>query len=180
MRILVAAREAAAREHAARQPFQVFRFLDLPPELRNKIYRMILVRRRPIVIREQDRRTVWGNHEFVPTKRSMYWAKEDELLWNGPTLTTYSTEDDAWDQFDLEARLLCVNRLIRKETASVFYSENTFRFYDTDAVIPFLKDQSSEVIELIAKVELVFRIDNDGIYYGCGSWQDIRLCSPVS
>jgi len=50
--------------------------------------------------------------------------------------------------------ILSVNRLIRSEATPVFYSGNSFKFDDADAVVPFFKDRTA--LEPVRSIELDF------------------------
>lgn len=86
-------------------------FLDLPPEIRNKIYHYSLVASEPL--------TIWsGSHDDDKTE-----------LPESLTLTSHiKVKIDVSFSNGLALGLLCCNRQVSSETAGILYQENTFRF----------------------------------------------------
>ena len=180
MRIIMAARAAAAKsaeskelpaKDSASRASDVFRFLDLPAEIRNKIYRAALVESTPIPIRsEYHPGNVYWHEYFVPNRRTSYRTGEfsgHDAENTRNMHTTYSINRDSPFSTKVKPTIyrtiiitgfLAVNQQIRKEATSIYYGENTFRFLSMNATIPFLQDQPVTTLRLITSAQFVFRM----------------------
>ncbi|KAK5133035.1 hypothetical protein LTR08_008240 [Meristemomyces frigidus] len=87
-----------------------FRFLDLPAELRNAIYMMLLAKRNRVKILGRKIRTVSNGKNANSTPRTKR--------------IVYSVQSNS------SAAILQVNRQIHAEATPIFYSTNTFFFGD--------------------------------------------------
>ena len=141
-----------------------FRFIDLPPEIRNKIYRFALVRSRSLRITSEYHPKIHGQPTFVPDSRTAYYTREfARETTDRAMLTTYVISRNQNASYEYErSPLICgflfINRQIRAEAASLFYGENNFRLSSTNAIIPFLQDLSTTSLELVKFLTLEFSL----------------------
>lgn len=94
-----------------------FRFLDLPSEVRNRIYRLLLYRD-PVVV---------GDWNVTSVSPALFRRTEYEVVVAGsqwPRRTTYTVRHDGKR---MSLSIMQVNRKIHDEASRIFYSENTFK-----------------------------------------------------
>ena len=160
----------------------LFRFGDLPPEIRNRIYQLALVQPRPIGIKSKYCLIYRGRPTFQPSdsEQSSYYTGEfasrtefDLSTKRRNILTTYTFDRRSLPesiQSPLECAFLSVNRQIWHEAAPIFYGENTFRFESMNAIMPFLQDQSPSSLKLIRNLQFVFRLVEPDYQLLDGGW----------
>ena len=163
---------------------QPFPFFKLPAELRNKIYRLVVVTGHDLVIesmhldefeKSQDDRTFQYRSTFIATDHgcgSYNWE-----TWSGgwphetipsclvkdlrfaPVKTTY-TLGTPLSIDNMTTEMLSLNKESREEVAYIFYGENTFHFTTMSPLIPFLKDRTSETRKYIQRLRISLTIDD--------------------
>lgn len=143
-------------------------FLDFPGEVRNKIYRLVLVKADPVAIRDLacveyeeqrgkglcKRRTAYRPRDHKHGKLKTLtppWTLLETTYCLDTTSTLYLDQLSGWEVgfFDL-------NRQIRNESMTIFYSENTFLFWNISAVLPFLQDRPPAARLSIESIALLF------------------------
>lgn len=102
-----------------------FRFNDLPGEVRNKIYRQCLINESSIALQVLEL-FVADVHLF---EKGGISERESLLIFS------LDSETEKWN---VNAKLLRVNKAIRNEAASIFYGCNKFRFLRHESLIHFL------------------------------------------
>lgn len=112
-----------------------FRFLDLPPEIRNQIYTILLV--------EKHKKTFVGA-VVVKSLGQDYRASRGYRSVKA-----------------LEIRIFLVSRQLYTEASAIFYSKNMFTGTRLDAIAPFLKDRPNYVQAQIQSVSVPLDTDLD-------------------
>ena len=168
---------ASSMDGAANAP--PFPFFKLPPELRNKIYHLVVATGRNVVIQSMHR------HEFEKSQdngtykfRSTYLATDHECHLNLSNKFPYGTirscliKDSRFTPMKTTYTLLrprsiasttamlSLSKGSREEVASIFYGENTFLFTAMSSLIPFMKDRTSESRKYIQDLELTLTVDD--------------------
>ncbi|KAI9716692.1 MAG: hypothetical protein M1812_005230 [Candelaria pacifica] len=100
---------------------QPFRFLSLPPELRLRIYRLLLKRNEPISISHINHGNSTGTDVVVETRGNTTTARR-------PTPLPPPSTDP------LDTSILGVSKLLHHEGRPVLYSENTFTVHTGSAI----------------------------------------------
>lgn len=154
-----------------------FPFFKLPGEVRNEIYRLVIVTRRILLVQdmrlqEYEKSQSNGAHQsrsnYLATDhvcRSKDWLKcqgEPCLLKNrtlGPKKTTY-TLGTRRPIDHTTTIMLSLNKQSREEVASIFYGENTFHFITMSSLIPFMKDRTVETRKYIQRLWLTLTVDD--------------------
>ncbi|KAG7006598.1 calcium channel YVC1 [Physcia stellaris] len=160
------------------RPF--FPFLQLPPEVRNIIYRLVLVNNSSMIpvadmnYEKYHRTTVDSKRDF---RRTSYWSltHDDEELelptnpngdWTGMNKTTYGTPSCACHPgrsiVHESYGLLRLNSQIRAEALPIFYAENGFNFCGEWATVPFLQDRTQLARDSIRTARFFYILAADG------------------
>ena len=173
------------------------RFIDLPSEIRNTIYRIALVRSRPLWIVSEFHPEEEGKSPFVPGGRTSYetGTYAGHCMTGNPRMRTTYTMSHHFHgnsySHDLLGGFLWLNRQVRHEAASLFYGENTFRFDDMNAAIPFLRDQSMATMKYVRSLHINFSLLEKGTseddFFGshesspyCATPRDVtKICSDL-
>lgn len=120
----------------------LFRFLDLPAEIRNKVYRLCLIKRTVMEIcdltPDQYAAKKCGGYR---SRRSTYTAEDHPsgplpytYTWSNPywpleeTTYTWRRNHREYPPVDSGIDLFLVNRQLRQEAAYIFYGTNVFLF----------------------------------------------------
>jgi len=141
-------------------------FLDLPSEIRDQIYRHLLVREN---ISIGDWQVEWL--ESQPKNR---WLRRTEYdVFDAKTRhkrrTTYTVRSLGRQLF-IYTNIMRVNRQVHAEAAKIFYSENKFNFLGTgDSALAFLHDRASK-LDTISKISVRFMTDPTMRFKGCYNW----------
>lgn len=166
-----------SKHHSSRS-----RFLDLPAEIRNAIYRLcLLTNNQTLAIRdmhpdEYQRMKEQGQRPW----RSAYTAPDHPACmcswcdtFSSPLrmsdtrmmfeTTTYIMAN-AKSLKEITFALLAVNHQIRQETASIFYGTNTFVFGTMSSLVPFLRDRAPDTRKHINSLQLELRIHEHNWY----------------
>lgn len=179
--------EATAQDHFPKSTTSVgtmdsgtspgpFPFFKLPPEVRNMIYRLVVITEKCLVVRDMhywDFEKYRGNGAYQ--SRSTYLApdhlcnldtsplapllsclQKDERF--GPTKTTYMLGTTHLINKTTVA-MLSLNKQSREEVASIFYGENTFKFTTMSSLMPFMKDRTPETRKFIQQLWLHLVVD---------------------
>ena len=160
-----------------------FPFFKLPPELRNKIYRLVVVSGRSLAIEsmhlhEFEKSQDNGTYKF----RSTYLATDHECFFTnstgGPGLFPYGTIRSCLikdlrftpmkttyallipPSIKTTTAMLSLNKESKEEVAYIFYGENTFHFTALSSLIPFMKDRTPESRKYIRDIHLTLTVDD--------------------
>ena len=123
-----ALRQLRIAERRVAEKRRVFRFRDLPAEIRNQIYRYCLIGKKPIRIHSEDERDYWINE--------IGGAKIREL--DGFLHLTHSISGPPFPTRLMHTNLLCVNKKIHDEAATILYGCNRFTFLNFRFDIDFI------------------------------------------
>ena len=153
-----------------------FPFLKLPPEVRNIIYRLVVITEQCLFVRDMHRQEFEkGRENGTYQSRSTYLAPDHICNLNlrpcaplhsclqkdlrfGPTKTTYTLGKS--HLANTTAAMLSLDKQSREETASIFYGENSFHFTTMSSLIPFMKDRTPETRKYIQRLWLVLVVDD--------------------
>ena len=159
-----------------------FPFFKLPAEVRNMIYRLVVVTGECLVVRDMHRTEFKKSQENGTFKsRSTYMAPDHECFLanitfdsclredpgSEPTKTTYKSHSDDWwitSKLPTTMSMLKLDKASRDEVASIFYGENSFHFATVSSLVPFLQDRTVETRKYIRNLYLTLIVDN-------GSWK---------
>ena len=163
-----------------------FPFLALPPELRNMIYRLVIVTGQCLSIRNmhlcefkksqysgayQSRSTyVAMDHQCDVQAEPGRWLADmipsclvkDKRF--GPCMKTTYTLDKPQSIHTTTTAMLSLNKESRKEAASIFYGENAFYFAAMSSLVPFMKDRTVEARQYIRVLGLDLKVDHRDWY----------------
>ena len=162
------------------RPF--FPFLQLPPEIRNKVYRLVLVSAaNDILISDMDYRLyhhldMHTSRQLLRTPYRSYTTEDDGILagisTDGDSIfdewTTYNSPVCPFGHCSFvrnTSSLFRVNRQVRSESLPIFYGENTFYFCSEWAVLPFLEDRTPLARTSIRHAKLYLMISADGLHF---------------
>ena len=153
-----------------------FPFFKLPAELRNIIYRLVVITGRSLIVGDMhpDEFAI-SQEDGTYQTRSTYLAKDHicnrgrwscgltddrfEYIDTQPTRTTYIIGNpDSRDT--TTAAMLSLNKQSRDEVAFIVYGENTFHFITMSSLLPFLKDRTVETRKYIQHLRLTLTIDH--------------------
>lgn len=158
-------------------------FTDLPPEIRNMIFRLTLVSNERLGIQalhpdEYQQQLGEGSCHartaFLlaadPRRRYIFEVTTEGFE------TTYSLHRTLHG-FVPSLAMLSLNNQTRKEATSIFYGLNTFAFLDLDCMIPFMLDRTAAVVKTLESFRLQFFLGHlKGIFCthtpiaGCDTW----------
>lgn len=159
-----------------------FHFFKLPAELRNKIYRLVVITGKTLIIQDMHPEELEkGQVNGAYQSRSTYLATdhvcslETWLTYRqypnvepcmiketrfGPRSTTYMlATPHSIDATTIT--MLSLNKQSREEVASIFYGENTFHFTTMSSLVPFMKDRTVETRKYIERLWLTLTVDDD-------------------
>ena len=157
-----------------------FPFFKLPAEVRNMIYRLIVVTGECLVVRDmhrtefkksQEKGTYQSRSTYMAPDHECFLAKVmfDSYLRTGPgsepTKTTYTShDDDYWitSKLPTTMSMLALDKQSRDEVAFIFYGENSFHFATVSSLVPFLQDRTVETRKYIRNLYLKLIVDNQG------------------
>ena len=108
-----------------------FRFLDLPPEVRNLIYRQLLTFRGPTYPTNGTPTSVKSQHKDLRQKKR-----------------------DAIPVPQSALNILCTNQQIHKEAMKLFYQENDLVFSAPETLQPFLSSLGDRRLDSLRSVTL--------------------------
>ena len=150
-----------------------FPFFKLPAELRNIIYRLVVITGRSLIVADMHPDEFAKSQEDGTYQtRTTYLAKGslDKSLYEPqnnigyeyvdfkPWRTTYKIgKPDSMNT--TTAAMLSLNRQSRDEVAFLFYGEDTFHFVTMSSLLPFLKDRTVETRKYIRRLRLTLKID---------------------
>ena len=150
-----------------------FPFFKLPAELRNMIYRLVVITGRGLIIGDMHPDEFAKSQEDGTYQtRSTYLAKDHICIWGRccwlnkfeyidtqPIRTTYTIgRPDSRDT--TTAAMLSLNKQSRDEVAFIVYGENTFHFVTMSSLLPFMKDRTVETRKYIQHLRLGLTIDH--------------------
>lgn len=110
-----------------------FSFLQLPAEIRNMIYSLVLERPGYNIAIESKK-----NESFKP-----YWTQRQEL---------YRLE--AWSSLDYSSALMRVNKQIHNESTPYLFSRHAFMFGHSTVLLNFLSSIGPECVKLLTRVKV--------------------------
>ncbi|KAL9135935.1 MAG: hypothetical protein Q9175_002866 [Cornicularia normoerica] len=158
-----------------------FPFFKLPAELRNQIYRLVVVTGRSLVIHDMHHEELErGKNNGTYQSRSTYLATDhvcDLKPWPvplpSPTVQPCLFKDIGLKPMNTTYKLgtphsvdtttttmLSLNKQSREEVAFIFYGENTFHFTTMSSLVPFMKDRTAETRKYIQQLWLTLTIDD--------------------
>lgn len=153
-----------------------FPFFQLPPEIRNMIYRLVVITERSLVVRDMHCWEFKENQGIGAYRsRSTYLAPDHICNLDtkphtplhsclqkdarfGPLRTTYTLGIPQTIN-QTTAVMLSLDKRSRQETASLFYGANTFQFTAMSSLMPFMKDRTPETRRYIERLWLTLVAD---------------------
>ena len=162
-----------------------FPFFKLPPEIRNMIYRLVVVTGERLNVRDMHREEFKKSQENGSYQsRSTYLALDHECMLgrfsfdsclqadpgSEPSKTTYTSRElDPIDtritsMLTTTTSMLALDKQSRDEVAFLFYGGNSFRFTTMSSLVPFLKDRPAETRKHIHNLYLTLIVDD-------GTWR---------
>lgn len=153
-----------------------FPFFKLPPEVRNIIYRLVVITETCLVVRDMHYWDFEKNKENgAYQSRSTYLAPDHICSFDsrllaplrsclqkgkrfGPTKTTYTLGTPHLIN-NTTAAMLSLDKQSREEVASIFYGENTFQFTTMSSLMPFMKDRTPETRRHLQRLWLTLVVD---------------------
>ena len=160
-----------------------FPFFKLPAEIRNMIYRLVVVTGECLVVRDMHREEFKKSQENgTYQSRSTYLALDHECSLgisfdsclqtdpgSEPTKTTYTSRElDPIDtriasMLTTTTSMLALDKQSRDEVAFIFYGGNSFHFTTMSSLMPFMKDRTAETRKYIQHLYLTL-IADDGTW----------------
>ena len=158
-----------------------FPFFKLPAEIRNMIYRLVVVTGERLRIRDMHREEFKKSQENgTYQSRSTYLALDHECSSERCSLdsslqtdpgsetrkTTYTYR--ILDPIDTRIRsmlttttsMLAIDKQSRDEVASIFYGGNSFHFISMSSLVPFMKDRTVETRRYIQNLYLTLILND--------------------
>lgn len=154
-----------------------FPFFKLPAELRNKIYRLVVVTGQSLEIQDVHLQEFKKSQDSgIYRSRSTYLATDHvcgdcwpEVWQSEPCLfkdirfgrmkTTYKLRPP--HSIDTTTTtMLSLDKRFREEVAFIFYGENTFHFTAMSPLVPFMRDRTEETRKYIKRVRLTLTVDD--------------------
>lgn len=128
---------------------EYFMFLDLPTEMRNRIYLELLVTTNPIVVERQENGNHWKNRPRTKymTERS-YKVRAFEQGFKG-----VQRQNGRLVHLKYSIPILLANKIIHKEATPIFYGANRFVFSNTPTMSEFMVRSGSNFAHL-TKVDI--------------------------
>ena len=151
-----------------------FPFFKLPAEVRNIIYRLVVITGRSLIVGDMH------PDEFAVSQvdgtyqtRSTYLAKDHtcnrdpwscglnkfEYIDSEPIRTAYKV-GTPHSRNTTTAAMLSLNKQSRDEVAFLVYGGNTFHFVTMSSLLPFMKDRTVEARKYIQRLRLTLTIDH--------------------
>lgn len=158
-----------------------FPFFKLPAELRNEIYRLVVITGQDLIIQDMHLQEFEESQRCgIFQSRSTYlatdhacgrgiWPETDQSRAAEPCLfkeisfksikTTYTLGiPNSIDTTTIA--MLSLNKESREEVAFIFYSENTFHFTTMSSLVPFMKDRTAETRKYIQRLLFTLTVDD--------------------
>ncbi|QDS69477.1 hypothetical protein FKW77_006397 [Venturia effusa] len=136
-----------------------FHFLQLSRAIRDRIYRLLMVRRSDIQI---------GDFDFGVQPTGLFRRTEYELYdtkTRRPRRTTYTVRMVQFE-FPINFNVMLLNKTICKEAQKIFYGENTFAFLGSaESALSFFHDRASR-LDTLRKVSMRFSCSTKS-FKGC-------------
>ena len=128
-------------------------FLDLPPEIRTKVYDYLL---QPAICSRYEYAGPYARYElqYCPTYVSLveYWERETGQTWSGPYKKWDVFPDYLLDDVRTVMSLMKTCRLLRTEVAPRFFPQVTFLFSNEQSFKHFRRSLTATVRPLIQKL----------------------------
>ena len=158
-----------------------FPFFKLPPEIRNMIYRLVIVTGECLVVRDMHRMEFRKSQEDGTSRsRSIYMAPDHECLLGGfklpsfgsclqtgpgsehtkTTYTLYDTDYQITSMLTTTTSMLALDKRSRDEVAHIFYGGNNFHFATVSSLVPFMEDRTVETRKYVQNLHLTLIADN--------------------
>ena len=154
-----------------------FPFFKLPAELRDMIYRLVVVTGQRLEIKDmhlqefkksQENGTYRSRSTYLATDHVCgdcwpeVWQSERCMFKDiifGRMKTTYTLGTP--HSIDTTTKtMLSLNKEFREEVAFIFYGGNTFHFTALSSLVPFMKDRTEETRKYIQRVWLTLTVDD--------------------
>lgn len=105
-------------------------FLNLPGEIRQKIYNLALISHFPIDLWPRDLipKSATDDDPVLTTRIAKYHAKREQAAWSNTEPAFRHQTGLVFVRKHLSLALLSTCRQIQREAGEIFYAENTFRF----------------------------------------------------
>ena len=160
-----------------------FPFFKLPPEIRNMVYRLVVVTEEILSVRDMHRTEFRKSQEDgTYQSRSTYLAPDHECLLGSfdlpslgsrlqtdPAKTTYTlhnTDYGITSMLTTTTSMLALDKRSRDEVAYIFYGENYFHFTTVSSLVPFMKDRTVETRRYVENLYLTLLVED-------GSWRTV-------
>ncbi|CAK1366644.1 unnamed protein product [Cercospora beticola] len=138
------------RDRLELQPRQgTFDFMGLAPELREKIYKMLMVYPEPgLTVDEKDRA-----RNLTETRVGVYSTSDENFA-------DYEKWDVRGNYIEVESlaktlAILCISKQIRNEALPVFYGRNAFQIGSLDLLLSKLQMLSCDTLQQIKSLRIV-------------------------
>ena len=131
-------------------------FLQIPPEIRLTIYKLLLTSHKDKTLRlRTESPSVYEHRKCLQRKRRRFRYMADRMR-SRSSESTYCLAKAPHQE--LHAAILGVNRQIHAEASHVLYSEHVFDFnMDIESILPFLQDLTPASLSSIKRMKMVKR-----------------------
>ena len=157
-----------------------FPFFKLPAEIRNMIYRLVVITGERLRVRDMHREEFKKSQEDgTYQSRSTYLALDHECSsgrlsfdscvqtdpGSEPTKITYTycklnpVDIRITSMLTTTTSMLAIDKQSRDEVASFFYGGNSFHFTSMSSLVPFMKDRTVETRKYIQNLYLTLILD---------------------